>query len=327
MPSSPSSAELEGRVVSGHGRHVVVEAGDGRRASSATPAARRAKPSSATGCAGRPSGDEGAVEAVLPRHSLLYRQDAWKTKAFRRQPRPAARRRRGRAGVQRIAAGARPDLGRSGRHPEPDRAQQAGPARPGRRRRHGSRPTRRSASTSIGVALKKEPAPARGTPGAAARQAAPRLVLGPERRRQEHLGQPARFADARVQVGEISQALNTGRRTRPPRPTGTGSTASGRARTDRFAGLPGVRPAPHRAERSRRADARHRPACERLPLLQAAATAHEPGCGVLAALDAGQISRVALPHLPGDPGRADWPEPSQSRASPGGIEPLQRNGN
>src|SRR4030095_14809373 len=54
MPSSPSSAEREGRVVSGHGRHVVVEASDG----------------------------EGGVEEVLPRRNLLHRQDAWKTKAF-----------------------------------------------------------------------------------------------------------------------------------------------------------------------------------------------------------------------------------------------------
>jgi ribosome biogenesis GTPase len=81
MPLSPSSAELEGRVVSGHGRHVVVEAADGTRILCH---ARGKKSETVVGDRVRwqRSGDEGVVEEVLARHSLLYRQDAWKTKAF-----------------------------------------------------------------------------------------------------------------------------------------------------------------------------------------------------------------------------------------------------
>jgi ribosome biogenesis GTPase len=79
MPSSPSSAE--GRVVSGHGRHVVVESADGKRLLCHT---RGKKSAAVVGDRVRwqPSGDEGVVESVLPRTNLLYRQDEWKTKAF-----------------------------------------------------------------------------------------------------------------------------------------------------------------------------------------------------------------------------------------------------
>jgi hypothetical protein len=54
MPSSPSSAEREGRVVSGHGRHVVVEADDGRRILCHA-RGKKARRSSATGSSGSPA--------------------------------------------------------------------------------------------------------------------------------------------------------------------------------------------------------------------------------------------------------------------------------
>ncbi len=81
MPSSPSSAEQEGRVVSGHGRHVVVEGSEGQRVLCHS---RGKKSECVVGDRVRwlPSTDEGVIEAILPRQSLLYRQDAWKTKAF-----------------------------------------------------------------------------------------------------------------------------------------------------------------------------------------------------------------------------------------------------
>src|SRR6478735_11802207 len=81
MPSSPSSAEAPGRVVSGHGRRLVVEAGDGSRILCHT---RGKKSDAVVGDRVRwqASGDEGVIDAVLPRTNLLYRQDEWKTKAF-----------------------------------------------------------------------------------------------------------------------------------------------------------------------------------------------------------------------------------------------------
>ena len=81
MPSSPSSAEAPGRVVSGHGRRLVVEASDGSRVLCHT---RGKKSEAVVGDRVRwqASGDEGVIDAVLPRTNLLYRQDDWKTKAF-----------------------------------------------------------------------------------------------------------------------------------------------------------------------------------------------------------------------------------------------------
>ena len=55
---------LAGRVVSGHGRHVVVEAADGRRVLCHPRGKKSETASSATGCAGSRRGDEGVVEAV-----------------------------------------------------------------------------------------------------------------------------------------------------------------------------------------------------------------------------------------------------------------------
>ena len=68
-------------MVSGHGRHVVVEAENGERVLCHT---RGKKSECVVGDLVRwqPSGDEGVVEEGLPRRNLLYRQDAWKTKAF-----------------------------------------------------------------------------------------------------------------------------------------------------------------------------------------------------------------------------------------------------
>src|SRR5437764_12698193 len=87
MRSSPSSADdstttpREGRVVSGHGRRLLVEAGDGSRILCHT---RGRKTDAVVGDRVRwqPSGDEGVIDAILPRTDLLYRRDEWKTKAF-----------------------------------------------------------------------------------------------------------------------------------------------------------------------------------------------------------------------------------------------------
>lgn len=85
MPSSRQTPEddasEEGRVVAGHGRHVVVEAASGAHVICHS---RGKKNACVVGDRVRwqRSGDEGIVVAILPRKSLLFRQDAWRTKAF-----------------------------------------------------------------------------------------------------------------------------------------------------------------------------------------------------------------------------------------------------
>ncbi|THU04159.1 ribosome small subunit-dependent GTPase A [Lampropedia puyangensis] len=75
----------EGLVVTGHGRHYVVETEDGQRRichprgkkSQAVVGDRVHWLAPATG-----QGDEGSIEAILPRSNLFYRQDDIRTKAF-----------------------------------------------------------------------------------------------------------------------------------------------------------------------------------------------------------------------------------------------------
>jgi len=82
MLSSPSSAEgPRGLIVSGHGRRVVVEGADGKRVLCHT-RGKRSEAVVGDRVRWQRSGDEGVIEAVLPRRNLLYRQDEWKTKAF-----------------------------------------------------------------------------------------------------------------------------------------------------------------------------------------------------------------------------------------------------
>jgi ribosome biogenesis GTPase len=74
------SAEA-GLVVAAHGRHLVVESPDRRRRLCHL---RGKKSEAVVGDRVRwsVSGDEGVVDALLPRRNLLYRQDEWRSKAF-----------------------------------------------------------------------------------------------------------------------------------------------------------------------------------------------------------------------------------------------------
>jgi ribosome biogenesis GTPase len=77
------AAELDiGRVVGCHGRHYTVETPEGRRL---TCHPRGKKSDCVVGDRVRwlPTGsDEGVIEAIEPRRNLLFRQDEWKTKSF-----------------------------------------------------------------------------------------------------------------------------------------------------------------------------------------------------------------------------------------------------
>lgn len=78
-------SEREGLVVASHGRHCVVETGDGQRRichprgkkASAVVGDRVLWRAPAPG-----QGDEGTIEKVLPRRNLFYRQDEVRTKSF-----------------------------------------------------------------------------------------------------------------------------------------------------------------------------------------------------------------------------------------------------
>lgn len=71
-----------GLVVRGHGRHYIVEDADGKRLV-CHPRGKKSDCVVGDQVRWAPSGsDEGVIEAVEPRRNLLFRQDEWKTKSF-----------------------------------------------------------------------------------------------------------------------------------------------------------------------------------------------------------------------------------------------------
>jgi ribosome biogenesis GTPase len=69
------------RVVAAHGRHAFIETDDGRRVQCHL-RGRRSDLVVGDRVRWQPAGDEGVIEAVEPRRNLLFRQDAWRTKSF-----------------------------------------------------------------------------------------------------------------------------------------------------------------------------------------------------------------------------------------------------
>ncbi|MEY3953641.1 MAG: putative ribosome biosis GTPase RsgA [Pseudomonadota bacterium] len=79
--SSADSAPCVGRVVASHGRHLMVESEDGK----ITLCHARGKRNEAVvgdWVNWTPSTDEGVIESIAPRTSLLYRQDELRSKLF-----------------------------------------------------------------------------------------------------------------------------------------------------------------------------------------------------------------------------------------------------
>lgn len=77
------SAELDlGLVVTGHGRHYTVETPEGTRLH-CTPRGKKSECVVGDRVRWMPtSSGEGVIEAVEPRRNLMHRQDEWKTKSF-----------------------------------------------------------------------------------------------------------------------------------------------------------------------------------------------------------------------------------------------------
>lgn len=71
----------DGLVVAAHGRHVVVEAPDGTR-TLCHPRGKKSELVVGDRVHWAATGDGGVIEALQPRRNLLHRQDEWRSKSF-----------------------------------------------------------------------------------------------------------------------------------------------------------------------------------------------------------------------------------------------------
>jgi ribosome biogenesis GTPase len=79
--SGPDEGLDLGLVVAGHGRHYIVETPEGRRLA-CHPRGKKSDCVVGDRVRWQTAGDEGVIEHVEPRRNLLFRQDEWRTKAF-----------------------------------------------------------------------------------------------------------------------------------------------------------------------------------------------------------------------------------------------------
>lgn len=76
-----SSSEANGLVVGAHGRHFMVEANDGSRIR-CHPRGKKSDCVVGDRVHWKPAGDEGVIEKIAERRNLLFRQDEWRSKSF-----------------------------------------------------------------------------------------------------------------------------------------------------------------------------------------------------------------------------------------------------
>jgi len=79
--TAPGAALQDGLVVAAHGRHVVVEAADGTR-TLCHPRGKKSELVVGDHVQWAATGDGGVIEALRPRRNLLHRQDDWRSKSF-----------------------------------------------------------------------------------------------------------------------------------------------------------------------------------------------------------------------------------------------------
>lgn len=198
-----------GLVVAAHGRHVMVETPEGQRVL-CHPRGKKSDLVVGDRVRWLPAGDEGVIEALEPRRNLLFRQDEWRTKSFA-------------ANLDQllVLVAAEPVFSESQLTRALIAAQAAGiPATIGLNKidlpaaavaRERLAPYRAMGVPVVELALKKQPQAALETlrPLLAGRTT---LALGPSGMGKSTLINLV-VPNAAAQVGEISQALNTGRHT------------------------------------------------------------------------------------------------------------------
>ena len=283
--SKPVALDL-GLVVAGYGRHYIVESPDGERLL-CHPRGKKSACVVGDRVRWQAAGDEGVIEHIEPRRNLLFRQDEWKTKEFA-------------ANLDQILVmvASEPVFSESQLARALIAAESAGiaayvllnktdlPQIAAARERLA--PYVAMGYGVIELALKARPDEARAALNALLAGKAT-LVLGPSGAGKSTLINLL-APDAKAQVGEISQALNTGRHT-------TTTTQWYWLDGERSTGLidsPGFQ-----EFGLRQIDAQQLPAL--MPDLREHAKhckfyncthQHEPGCGVRAALARGEISET-----------------------------------
>ncbi|MFN3304502.1 MAG: ribosome small subunit-dependent GTPase A [Roseateles sp.] len=272
-----------GLVVRGHGRHYIVEDADGHRFVCHP---RGKKSDAVVGDQVRfaDSGDEGVIEAVEPRRNLLFRQDEWKTKSFAANldqmlvlvaVEPVfSESQLARALIAAESAGIRMAIALNKTDlPGADAA------------RERLAPYRAMGLTVFDVALRADPEGSRATlmPWLQGQRT---FVLGPSGTGKSTLINLL-VQDAQAQVGEISQALNSGRHTTTTTQWYWTDATRGTALIDspgfQQFGLGQIAAADlwrFMPDLREHADCRFAN-CSHI---------HEPGCGVRAALEQGLIS-------------------------------------
>jgi ribosome biogenesis GTPase len=274
-----------GLVVASHGRHYTVETPDGERL---TCHPRGKKSDCVVGDRVRwlPTGsDEGVIEHLEPRHNLLFRQDEWKTKSFA-------------ANLDQllVLVAANPVFSESQLVRALIAAECAGivahivlnkadlPQFPAARERLA--PYAAMGVRVIETAMKADPDGARSRLSALLEGKAT-LVLGPSGTGKSTLINLL-APGARAQVGEVSQALNSGRHTT----TTTQWYWLDAQRSTALIDSPGFQEFGLRQIKAAEL-------ASYMPDLRAHASEcrfyncshrHEPGCGVRAALERGEIS-------------------------------------
>lgn len=273
-----------GLVVAGYGRHYVVETPEGRRVI-CHPRGKKSECVVGDRLRWQPAGDEGVIEHVEPRRNLMFRQDEWRTKAFAANldqilvmvaAKPVfSESQLARALIAAESAGiAAHVLLNKADLPEIDDA------------RARLAPYARMGYEVVEVALKARADEARAqlSPMLASKAT---LVLGPSGAGKSTLINLL-APDAKAQVGEISQALNSGKHT-------TTSTQWYWLDAQRTTGLidsPGFQEFGLRQVTAQDLPAlmpdlrQHLPQCR----FYNCTHQHEPGCGVRAAVERGDIS-------------------------------------